>query len=173
MPTRRRKVDQALLDSECLDSDDQDLLIEQLHTENEDLLILYRKVLALMVLVEIPVLVMLGRKLIPTAKVKVVAFELLSSLLTLHALLFSGKFRSRNKVLDFAFSFNFAAAVNAVLLMQLMYVVFVRLRAGWTGLFVVVPVGNFITAVFIKKWHFNVQSELGHLSLLKYKFKTA
>lgn len=173
MPTRRRKVDQALLNSECLDSDDQELLIEQLHTENEELHILYRKVLAFLVLVELPVLVMLGRKLIPAAKVTVVAFVLLSSLLTLHALLFSGRFRSSNKALDFAFSFNFAATANAVLLIQLLYVVFVRLRVGLTGLFVLVPAGNFITGIFIKKWHFNVRSELGHLSLLKYKLKTA
>lgn len=180
---RHRKVDRSILDqNEPLDSEDQELLISQLAGENDSSLRLYKKVLVLSVLVEIPPLVFLARAVSVTPSVKVVlpSLLLLLNILTVVNTVFNvGAVSSVLPDTAFAqmlgklITFKSVCVMNGVIVCQLLYVAFGREKLGWVGIFTVVPVGNLITLILLRTWHDSISKEFRSLHDLKYKFKTA
>lgn len=177
---RHRKVDRAILEqNEPLDSDDQDLVISLLTAENDLSLKLYKKILALSILVEIPPLVLLARGVsqAPLLKVAMASLIVLLNFLTLVNTIFEVESASRlfpplvRKYLGKLMHFRGLCGLNVVLLVQMIYVAFWREQLGWMGVFTVVPIGNLVTLVLLKYWHQGVEQEVAGLHALKYKYK--
>lgn len=177
---RHRKLDRAILDqNEPLDSDDQDLVISLLTAENDHSLKLYKKVLALSILVELPPLVLLARRLAstPLLNAVIVSLMVLLNFATLINTVFdveaaSKAFPAVVKVwLGKLTNFYGLCGINAVLIVQMAYVAFWRENLGWMGVFVVVPIGNLVTLVLLRNWHDGVAREVAGLRGLRYKYK--
>lgn len=177
---RHRKLDRAILDqNEPLDSDDQELVISLLTAENDQSLKLYKKVLALSILVEMPVLVLSARRVAstPLLSAVIVSLMVLLNLATLLNTVFdveaaSKAFPAVVKVwLGRLTNFYGLCGINAVLIVQVVYVAFWRESLGWKGMFVVVPMGNLVTLILLRNWHDGVAREVTGLSGLRYKYK--
>lgn len=173
-------MDRAILDqNEPLDSEDQELVISQLSLENDASLKLYKKVLALSILVEIPPLVMLARAVThaPLLKVLLVSLLVLLNFLTLVNTVFDVKVALQtlpHKVqgtVGRLVTFEGVSIINGILVVQMLYITFWEERLGWMGIFTVVPIGNLITLMLLRSWHEGVALELEGLHGLKYKFK--
>lgn len=177
---RHRKLDRAILDQNGpLDQDDQDLVISQLASENSESLRLYKKVLAASILVEIPPLLLLSRAVTPNLLLRavlgtlIVLLNCLSLFNTVFDVAVAGqvllKYVHANATR--AVNFDGVSVINAVLVVRILYVAFVREKLGWMGVFTFVPVGNLVTLVLLRKWHDGVALELHNLHGLRYKFK--
>lgn len=177
---RYRKVDRAILDqNEPLDLEDQDLVISQLTLENNENLKFYKKCLAASILVELPPLLLLARVVAPVLLKSILSFliVLLNCVLLLNTIfdveavsqvVYAHTQLNAAKVLNF----NGVSILNAVLVVQLLYIAFLKEKLGWMAIFTIVPVGNLVTLVLLRNWHNSVALDLHNLHGLKYKFKS-
>lgn len=184
--SRLRKLDRAILDQNGpIDIDDQDLLITQLRQKNDESFALYTKVLALSIVVELPILLWLAKTAdLTRTRTLISVIMILSSLLSLMILLYdvnvlgnhllvhiNGRVRSAKLALliRFIFSYKGVNILNSVLLLQLGG----ELRKlGLKGMYCVVPAGNLIMALLVRRWHTEIKGNVKELDGLKYDYKT-
>lgn len=156
--SRLRKVDRAILAlNEPLDSQDQELVIELLQTENNETHILYRKVIVLAIVVEILPLAHAAKS---ADSALVVMLSILSSVLLMASAWYGNRIKNVF-LLDWG---NSAVVAAAVLILW-------KKAVGWPAVFVLVLVANLVTVVLLRKWHRSVGEDVKQLHHLRYKYK--
>lgn len=156
--SRLRKVDRAILAlNEPLDSQDQELVIRLLQTENNEKHIFYRKVMVLAIVAEILPLAHAAKS---ARSALVVMLSILSSVLLVASAWYGNRI-TRVFWLDWGNS----AVVGATA-----WLVW-RKAMGLQGLFLVVLVANLVTVVLLRQWHRSLGEEVQQLQHLRYKYK--
>lgn len=184
MSSRARKLDKQLLASQnYLDSDDQDALVTRLSTENFQSFKTYNRLLAYLIVVELPVLLLVTSRMDSALGPRLLL--ILSNLLSLVNILYKvtavkvhliDYLHKRNVnsttvwVVDFVFTFTGVNIVNLVLNVQLW------LRAwaleGVLRLVYLVPSFNLVFLVLVNKWFTDVKHDIKGLHGMRYKFKS-
>ncbi|PVH14592.1 uncharacterized protein CXQ87_002737 [Candidozyma duobushaemuli] len=183
--SRLRKVDRAILDqNEPIDTEDQELLITQLRQRNDENLAIYTKVLALSVVVELPILVWLTRTAnSKKEKLSLTLLITLSSILSLLNLLYdvnvlgehvSRKLRSKAwaqglaQPVRLALSYHGMNILNLILLLQLGAAAW---QSGLKSMYCIVPMGNLVMVLLMRKWHTEIKGNVKELDGLRYDYK--
>lgn len=184
MSSRTRKLDKELLASQMyLDSDEQDALVSRLASQNVQLFKTYNRLLAYLIVVELPVLLLVMSRM--DAGLGPRLLLILSNLLSLVNILYKvtavkvhlidylhkhSVNEGTVRVVDFVFTFTGVNIVNALLNLQMWLRAW--LLEGILRLVYLVPSFNLVFLVMVNKWFSEAKQDITGLHGMKYKFKT-